>query len=102
LKAPIAWPKYLSRGGEQVVYPHVVLSIEEGVVSSYNSLQTPWLTQFLNQNLGVLQGPARFKTPAWAQLGRARAYKNLEPDLGRPLGLGSAGLRLRPGLQSKQ
>jgi len=42
------------------------------------------------------------KAPAWAQLGRARAYKNLEPVPGQWLGLCSAGLRLKPRLQSKK
>ena len=42
------------------------------------------------------------KAPAWARLGRARAHNNLEPGPGRRLGLGSAGLRLKPGLQTKK
>jgi len=42
------------------------------------------------------------KAPAWARLGRARAHKNLEPGLGQWLGLGWAGLGLKPGLQGKK
>jgi hypothetical protein len=42
------------------------------------------------------------KAPAWARLGRARAHRDLEPGPGRQLGLGSAGLRLRPGLQGEK
>jgi len=38
--------------------------------------------------------------PAWAGLGRARAHKNVEPGPGRRLGLGWAGLGLKPGLWS--
>jgi len=40
--------------------------------------------------------------PAWARLGRARAHNNLELGPGQRLGLGLAGLRLEPGLQTKK
>ena len=39
--------------------------------------------------------------PAWARLGRARAHENMEPGPGQRLGLGWAGLGLKPGLQSE-